>query len=115
MSSCASFQHSRDLTSSFLAYQMPYEPFSAVNSAAADVPGVRHHMKTERTRARQVMMLMPACASCAPRIEVTEEVNVEFQRCGPQSPGCSQGGQTHKSDGAGRQGGLRCLWHPGSQ
>src|SRR5579871_2771168 len=85
----------------------------ATNShTATHDPHRRHQIKSEFRR------VMDADASmCLLRrtIEVTEEANVEFQRCGPQSPGCSQGGQTHVSDGAGRQAGLRCLWHPGSQ
>src|SRR5579871_4162148 len=47
MSSCQRFQHLRDLTSSFLAYQMPYEPIQhAFPGARAFVITFCHHMKT---------------------------------------------------------------------
>jgi hypothetical protein len=67
----AGFQHFRSLTSSFLAYQMPYEPFRGL-------PKLPSHEEPIEPNVRREMMLVPACLACAQRIEVKEETNVEF-------------------------------------
>src|SRR5712672_2208528 len=63
----------------------------------------------------QLRSLTSARVADEVKTDAKEEANVEFQRCGPQNTRSGQGGQTHKSDGAGRQTGLRCLRHSGSE
>ena len=88
---------------------MPYHPTEKLQSPAIAAETTRAFVKTRGEhrpyRARQTV--------ARTQFDVKEEANVQSQRCGPQSPRRSQGGQTREFDRARRQTGVRCLWDSG--